>query len=116
MKELKVNPTNIEQVWHDVNFGDGLPKENGIYLIITNNRDYAVAYFAFKGEVLDKDMNWVGDKLPDISTALIANEDGFYTVSPFDGKRRDIKKYHATAWTLLTNPGELLNQMVRGNK
>lgn len=116
MKEIKINPTNIGQVWHEVNFGDGMPKENGLYLIITHNRDYVVAYFAFKGEVLDKDMNIVGDKLPDISTALIANEDGFYTVNPFDGKRKDIKKYNATAWTRLLDPGELLDTMVRRNK
>ena len=112
MKELKINPTSIEQVWHEVNFGDGLPKENGIYLVITHNRDYAIAYFAFKDEILNRDMNWIGDNIPDVSNALIANEDGFYTLS----KKQETRKFHVTAWTKLNNPSEMLDLLLRKNK
>ena len=106
----KYVPTCVNQEWHliNTNYGNDIPDEEGLYLVIIQNRDYAIAQYVYKEttlRVLDKqDKNG-------LSIVQIAPEDGFYTLGSFDGQRATIKKLNVIAWTKLSTSMSVFNAM-----
>ena len=106
----KYSQTMIEQEWHlyETNYGSDNPTEDSLCLVITHNRDYAIAQYVLKGSVLDCQYTSNG-----ITHAILAEENGFYTLETFDGEKTEVKKLNVSAWTELQSVQNIFDTMVK---
>ena len=107
----KYFPSIVKQEWHlyETNYGDDKPGEDSLCLVITHNRDYAIAQYVSQDTVLCR----ANKPKNGLIEATLAETDGFYTLDTFNGEKSNVMRLGVTAWTRLPLSQNIFNAMLK---